>query len=154
MLRNHGSAGSYVHEMIGLNSRLDEMQAAILLVKIKRIDEYNRRRREKADLYTKLLSSAVKCPSEEKGFYHVYHQYTIMSPGRDEIREKLKESDVASMLYYPLPLHLQKPLEFLGHREGDFKAAEKASKEVLSLPMCPEIEASDIEKVAEIVLSV
>jgi dTDP-4-amino-4,6-dideoxygalactose transaminase len=153
-MRNHGSSGSYVHELIGFNSRLDEIQAAILLVKLKRVDEYNLRRRERARLYTKLLSSSVKCPSGEQGFFHVYHQYTILSPKRDEIRKKLKEADIASMIYYPIPLHLQKPLEFLGYGKGDFKSAEKAAEEVLSIPMCPEIENSDIERIAEIVLSV
>jgi dTDP-4-amino-4,6-dideoxygalactose transaminase len=85
-IRNHGSAGFYVHDIVGLNSRLDELQAAILLVKFKRIDEYNRKRREKAAIYTELLSGRFKCPSEGPGRHHVYHQYTIMSPRRDAIR--------------------------------------------------------------------
>jgi dTDP-4-amino-4,6-dideoxygalactose transaminase len=153
-LRNHGSSGGYIHDRIGFNSRLDELQAAILLVKLRRIEEYNRRRRSNAALYTRLLSSAVKCPGENRGYHHVYHQYTIMSPRRDAIREKLREAGIASMIYYPVPLHLQKPLGSLGYGKGDFKAAEAAADEVLSLPICPELGESDVERIAETVLSV
>jgi len=153
-LRNHGSKGSYIHEEIGYNSRLDELQAAILLVKLKRIDEYTRKRKEKAALYSKLLKGAVKCPPPDKnGAGHVYHQYTIMHRKRDLIRERLKEEGVSSMVYYPVPLHLQPALKFLGYKEGDLPVAEKASKEVLSLPIYPELEESAIERIAEIVKS-
>ncbi|GAB4390023.1 MAG: DegT/DnrJ/EryC1/StrS family aminotransferase [Thermodesulfovibrionales bacterium] len=153
-LRNHGSAGSYVHEGVGFNSRLDELQAAVLLVKFKRIDRYNEARARKAAFYTGLLSGKVGCPTERPGCRHVYHQYTITSPARDEIQRRLKEAGIASTVYYPIPLHLQKALDFMGHREGDFPAAEKASKEVLSLPICPELEEADMERVAETVAGV
>ncbi|RJQ42240.1 MAG: DegT/DnrJ/EryC1/StrS family aminotransferase [Nitrospiraceae bacterium] len=148
-LRNHGSKGAYKHETIGFNSRLDEIQAGILLVKFKRIDEYNRKRRQKAALYTKLLSGAVKCPVEKEGFYHVYHQYTIMTPKRDFIQEKLKAAGVSSVVYYPISLHLQEALRFLGHKEGDFPVTEKAAGEVLSLPMYPGLEEETIKRIAE-----
>lgn len=151
ILRNHGSAGAYKHETIGFNSRLDEIQAGILLVKFKRIDESNKKRHEKATLYTKLLSSKVKCPVERKGCYHVYHQYTIMTTERQKLQEKLKAEGVSSVVYYPIPLHLQKALDFLGYKEGDLPVTEKASKEVLSLPIYPGLEDSTIEKIAKII---
>lgn len=153
-LRNHGSPGGYMHEEAGFNSRLDELQAAVLLVKMKRIDRYNESRRRKAGLYNELLSGKVACPVERQGFYHVYHQYTIMSPMRDEIKRRLKEQGVASTVYYPLPLHLQPALVFMGHGKGDFPNAEEAAEKVLSLPMCPELEDEDVRRIAGIVLGV
>lgn len=150
-LRNHGSRGSYIHNRVGFNSRLDEIQAGILLVKLKLIDEYNRKRRRNAVLYTKLLSDKVKCPIEEKGAYHVFHQFTIISPKRNKIQQRLKENGISSVIYYPVPLHLQKALKFLGYQKGDFPVAEKAAQEVLSLPMYPELEESVIINIAEII---
>lgn len=153
-LRNHGSKGSYIHDRVGFNSRLDEIQAGILLVKLKRIDEYNRKRREKAALYNTLLSDAVKKPSEGKGFYHVYNQYTIMSNKRDIIQKKLKEQNISSVVYYPKPLHLQEAVSFLKYNNGDFPLCEKAAEEVLSLPMYPELEETAIKDISEIINSV
>ncbi len=150
-LRNHGSRGSYLHDSVGFNSRLDEIQAGILLIKLKRLDEYNRKRRQNASLYRSLLCDSVRCPSEREGNSHVYNQYTIMAGNRDVIQKTLKEQSVSSVVYYPRPLHLQKALSFLGHGEGDFPNAEQASREVLSLPMYPELEGSNIEKIAEII---
>ncbi len=149
--RNHGSGGAYKHETIVFNSRLDEIQAGILLVKFKRIDEYNNQRRQKAAAYNKLLTGKVTCPIEKNGYHHVYHQYTIMTPRRNEIQNKLKASDISSVVYYPIPLHLQEALKFLGHKEGDFPIAEKAAREVLSLPMYPSLEESTIVKIAKII---
>jgi dTDP-4-amino-4,6-dideoxygalactose transaminase len=153
-LRNHGSKSSYIHESVGFNSRLDEIQAGILLVKLKYIDEYNIARRQKAALYTELLSDKVKCPVEKKGAYHVFHQYTIRSNKRHEIQKRLRDKRVSSVVYYPVPLHLQEALRFLGYREGDFPVTEKSAKEVLSLPIYPELEESVIEKIAEIIRAV
>lgn len=153
-LRNHGSSSSYIHENIGFNSRLDEIQAGILLVKFKYIDKYNMARRQKAALYTELLSDNVKCPVEKKGAYHVFHQYTIRSNKRDEIKKRLGAKGISSVVYYPVPLHLQDALRFLGYKEGDFPVAEKAAKEVLSLPIYPELKESAIEKIAEIIKAV
>jgi dTDP-4-amino-4,6-dideoxygalactose transaminase len=143
-LRNHGSAGGYRHQCVGYNSRLDEMQAVILLVKFKRIDEYNKKRREKAALYCSLLSDAVACPHEKEGAYHVFHQYTIRSPKRGTLQQQLKESGIPSVVYYPIPLHLQEAMAFMGHTKGDFPVAEKAADEVLSLPIYPELDEEDI----------
>ncbi|HTR45664.1 MAG TPA: DegT/DnrJ/EryC1/StrS family aminotransferase [Thermodesulfovibrionales bacterium] len=153
-LRNHGSKGSYIHESVGFNSRLDELQAGILLIKLGKIDEYNRQRRQKASIYRSLLCDFVSCPTEKKGVSHVYNQYTIMSKERDRIQKELKEHSVSSVVYYPRPLHLQKALGYLGYKEGDFPCTEKASAEVLSLPMYPELEESAIEKIAEIIKKV
>jgi UDP-2-acetamido-2-deoxy-ribo-hexuluronate aminotransferase len=151
MLRNHGSRGGYQHERLGYNSRLDEIQAGILLVKFRKIDEYNSRRRENAQLYNRLLADSVACPVERPGAYHVYHQYTIRSSRRDYIQQRLKEQGIASVVYYPIPLHLQKALEDLGYGEGSFPVAEQVSKEVLSLPMYPELDAADIHLAADVI---
>lgn len=149
VLRNHGSKGGYRHDCLGYNSRLDELQAGILMVKFRKIDEYNSRRHDSARLYDSLLSDIVTCPVERPGAYHVYHQYTIRSPRRDHIQQKLKEQGISSVVYYPIPLHLQKALEYLGFGEGSFPVAEMVSKQVLSLPMYPELEASDIHCIAD-----
>jgi len=153
-LRNHGSRSSYIHEDIGFNSRLDEIQAGVLLVKFKYIDKYNMARRQKAALYTELLSDKVKCPVEKKGAYHVFHQYTIRSDKRDAIKKGLRDKGISSVVYYPVPLHLQDALRFLGYEEGDFPVAEKSAKEVLSLPIYPELEECVIERIAEIIKEV
>ena len=153
-LRNHGSKGSYIHDSIGFNSRLDELQAGILLVKLKRVDEYNRKRREKALRYNSLLSGIVTCPSEKENVYHVYNQYTILCKNRNEVQQRLKDNGISSVVYYPLPLHLQDAMSFLGYREGAFPIAEKASREVLSLPIYAELEESDIERIAGVITKV
>jgi UDP-2-acetamido-2-deoxy-ribo-hexuluronate aminotransferase len=150
-LRNHGSRGSYRHKRVGYNSRLDEIQAGILLVKLAHLDEYNRKRRHNASLYNGLLSDRVKCPVEKEGVCHVYHQYTIMAKKRNKIQQRLREEDISSVVYYPVPLHLQEALKFLGYNRGDFPIAEKAAREVLSLPMYPELDEPVIAKVAKIV---
>lgn len=153
-LRNHGSKGSYIHERIGFNSRLDEIQAGILLIKLNHIDEYNRKRRQHAAIYNKLLSDTVRCPVEKKGTYHVFQQYTIRSPKRDEIQKRLKENGISSVVYYPVPLHLQEALRFLDYKEGDFPIAERTAREVLSLPLYPELEESVIQTIAEIIRTI
>ena len=120
LLRNHGTTGPYEHSFLGYNSRLDEIQAAILRIKLRHIDEYNQKRSNIAKLYTSILSSYVKCPKEISDRSHVYHQYTIQSPSRDKIKETLKNNSISSVVYYPLPLHLQEAFNYLGHSEGDF----------------------------------
>ncbi|MBI5212622.1 MAG: DegT/DnrJ/EryC1/StrS family aminotransferase [Nitrospirae bacterium] len=154
-LRNHGSVGGYRHECIGYNSRLDEIQAGVLLVKFKRIDAYNGKRREKAALYNSLLSDIVACPVEKDGAYHVYHQYTIRIDGgnsrRDFIQQQLKEHGIPSVVYYPVPLHLQEALKFLGFKKGDFPVSEQVPMEVLSLPVYPELDEADIRSASEVI---
>lgn len=149
MLRNHGSKGSYKHEFIGYNSRLDEIQAGVLLVKFKKIDEYNRKRREKAMLYNSLLSDVLSCPVEKGDITHVYHQYTILSEKRDLIQNYLKSKSIPSVVYYPVPLHLQEALRYLGYKENDFPVTERVSSQVLSLPIYPELDERDIISTSE-----
>lgn len=148
-LRNHGSKGNYRHDCLGFNSRLDELQAGILLVKWKRLNEYNAKRRKNAALYTQLLSDVVTCPVEKEGAVHVYHQYTIKSKRRDDIQKYLKEHEIPSVVYYPIPLHVQEALKDLGYKEGDFPVTEQAAREVMSLPMYPELEEQDIRLFSE-----
>ncbi len=153
-LRNHGSRGSYRHKRVGYNSRLDEIQAGILLVKFRRIAEYNDLRRRHALTYTRFLGDVVRCPIEKTGAHHVYHQYTIMSRKRDTIQTALREKGISSVVYYPVPLHLQEATKFLGYRRGDFPEAERAAREVLSLPMYPELEEADIMRICRTIASV
>jgi UDP-2-acetamido-2-deoxy-ribo-hexuluronate aminotransferase len=150
--RNHGTVGQYLHADVGVNSRLDEVQAAVLLVKMKHIDRYNALRREKAALFSSLMGSKVACPVVREGCEHVYHQYTIRSPKRDTIQEKLKEVDIASNVYYPVPMHMQPALAYLGYKDGDLPEAERAAREVLSLPIYPELAEKDIQLIADVIL--
>ena len=154
VLRNHGSRGAYKHESVGFNSRLDELQAGILLVKFRKIDAFNSRRRENAALYNDCLSDRVLRPAERQGMTHVYHQYTIRSLKRDQIKSRLSDAGISSVVYYPVPLHLQEALGFLGHKKGDFPVAEEAAEKVLSLPMYPELEEKTIREIAEIINNV
>jgi len=152
--RNHGSAGGYLHEVVGINSRLDELQAAILLVKLRHLDEYNALRRQWAARYTSLLDKVVKCPVERPGCHHVYHQYTIRHPERDRIKGMLAKEGIASNVYYPIPVHLQPALADMGLKKGSIPEAEKASEEVLSLPIFPELDEPSVEKIAGIISGV
>ncbi len=152
-LRNHGSRVRYYHDEIGFNSRLDEIQASILRVKLKHINEYNEKRRKNALLYNKYLAGTkVRLPSEESGTKHVFHQYTIRVENRDAVKKRLDEGKVtSSMIYYPVPLHLQAAYRNLHIKQGSLPEAERAAREVLSLPMYPELSESQIRQVAEAV---
>jgi len=152
LLRNHGTTSGYRHRFIGYNSRLDEIQAAILRVKLKHINEYNRKRREIARIYTSMLSGAVTCPVEPPETYHVYHQYTIRTKRRARIIKALKDNGISSVIYYPFPLHFQGALKYLGYKKGDFPESESASREVLSLPIYPELSPSKVRFIAQTVL--
>lgn len=152
ILRNHGSRGRYIHEKIGLNSRLDEIQAGVLRIKMKYIEQYNEQRRKKAELYTKLLSEYVVTPKEPENAYHVYHLYSIRSSFRDKIKDTLLKHGIPSVVYYPIPIHLQKAVNFLGYKEGDFPCAEAISREILSLPMYPELPDEEVYEISQIVL--
>lgn len=155
LLRNHGSKKRYYHSEIGFNSRLDEIQATVLRVKLNRIDEYNKKRREKAGLYSERLKGIpIQTPCEPQDCYHVYHQYTIRIPSvhsnlRDRVSESLASRSIASTIYYPLPLHLQEVYRFLCYRNGDLPVSEVASEEVLSLPIYPEITEEEIDLVCD-----
>lgn len=152
ILRNHGSPGRYIHETIGLNSRLDEIQAGILRVKIKYIEQYNELRRKKAAIYTNFLSDVVITPKEPDNTYHVYHLYSIRSKERDRIKKMLYNHGFPSVVYYPIPMHLQVALKFLGYKEGDFPVAEAVSKEILSLPLYPELPEEEVFQISQLIL--
>lgn len=147
VIRVHGSKPKYYHHVLGYNSRLDELQAAILNVKFPHLDKWSEARREKAAYYTaklnEALSQVIKTPVEKEGNYHVFHQYTLRVPLRDELQSFLKEEGIATMIYYPLPLHIQPVFKELGLKEGDLPEAEKAAKEALSLPMYPELKVEE-----------
>jgi dTDP-4-amino-4,6-dideoxygalactose transaminase len=151
VIRVHGSKPKYYHHVLGYNSRLDELQAAVLNVKFPHLDEWGNLRREKAATYTSLLNEKlgdlVATPVEKEGNYHVFHQYTIRVEQRDELQKFLNEQGVSTMIYYPLPLHVQPVFKDLGYKEGDLPEAEKAAKEALSLPMFPELKTEQQEYV-------
>ncbi|MED3549853.1 DegT/DnrJ/EryC1/StrS family aminotransferase [Cytobacillus praedii] len=151
VIRVHGSKPKYYHHVLGYNSRLDEMQAAVLNVKFPHLDKWSELRRERAAIYTHLLNEQlgdlVKTPVEKEGNYHVFHQYTIRVEKRDELQAFLKEQGVQTMIYYPLPLHVQPVFKDLGYKEGDMPESEKAAKEALSLPMFPELKQEQQEYV-------
>jgi dTDP-4-amino-4,6-dideoxygalactose transaminase len=152
LLRNHGTVGPYEHSFLGYNSRLDEIQAAILRIKLRHIDEYNQKRQNIAKIYTSVLHNTVQCPVEIQDRTHVYHQYTIRTPERNEVKKALEDNSISSVVYYPIPLHLQEAFKFLGHSIGDFPESETAANEVLSLPIYPEMEPDTAEIIAEAVL--
>jgi dTDP-4-amino-4,6-dideoxygalactose transaminase len=150
VLRAHGSRSKYHHEALGVNSRLDTVQAALLRVKLRRLDEWNARRQEIASRYDALLEG-VLTPVVRPPATHVYHQYTLRSDRRDEIRKSLEDAGIASAVYYPVPLHLQPVFSALGYSEGDLPVSEAACSEVISLPIFPGITDEEIERVARAV---
>jgi dTDP-4-amino-4,6-dideoxygalactose transaminase len=152
LLRNHGTVGPYEHGFIGFNSRLDEIHAAILRIKLRHLDQYNQNRRNIAALYSSILSNTIQCPAEMEDRSHVYHQYTVRTPLRDDVQKALKDKAISSVVYYPLPLHLQQAFKYLGYKAGDFPESETASREVLSLPIYPELELERAEYIANSIL--
>jgi dTDP-4-amino-4,6-dideoxygalactose transaminase len=150
-LRNHGQTGKYLSSEPGWNSRLDEIQAAILRVKLRHLSNWQRARQANAAEYTRLLNQipGVMPPVAPEGFEHVYHQYTIRVERRDALQQFLSERKIGSTVYYPHPLHLQPLYASLGHRAGDFPHSERAAQEVLSLPLYPELRKEQIARVVE-----
>ena len=151
-LRVHGDVGNYHHLEVGLNSRLDAIQAAILRVKLKYLDQWTEARRRNAQSYRELfdaysLIDEIVLPFEPTEYKHVYNQFTVRIPGgrRDGVLQRLRANQIGSMIYYPIPLHVQPCFEFLGHRVGEFPEAEAASREVLSLPVYPEMPSHHAE---------
>lgn len=145
MLRGHGSKVKYFHEMVGTNSRLDEIQAAALRVKLKYVDGWNARRQAIADAYTRgLAGTGVQTPEVAEGATHVYHQFTVRTDSRDALLKHLNENGVGAVIYYPVCLHLQKAFEHRGLGRGSLPHSEKAQDEVLSLPMFPELTDAQI----------
>ncbi len=144
MLRVHGSQVRYLHEAIGINSRLDALQAAVLQIKLKYLDQWNEGRRRNAERYQQLFAKTkhadcVVLPPTRHGNFHVYNQFTVRVPRRDELRAFLKEKGVGTEVYYPLPMHLQNCYRELGHQKGSFPLSEQAAEEVMSIPIYPEL---------------
>jgi len=150
-LRNHGQTAKYLSSEPGWNSRLDEIQAAVLRVKLRHLSEWQLARRTHAAEYNHLLQlvRGIMPPREPEGFQHVYHQYTIRSERRDALRQHLAARKIGSTVYYPYPLHLQPLYAPRGHKPGDFPHAERAAQEVLSLPMYPELQRDQIARVVQ-----
>ena len=144
-LRAHGGANEYEHEEVGVNSRLDELQAAVLFVKFPHLDKWSNERADRAALYSKLLSETefdftVMPPFVRPDARHIFHQYVIRVPEhRDQLAEHLKTQGVGTKVYYPIPLHLQQCFSYLGYKEGDFPESESAARETLAIPVYPEL---------------
>ncbi len=149
-LRNYGQTSRYVHEETGTNSRLDEIQAAILRAKLTHLDEWTSKRRELAETYSRSLTN-VEVPQELKDRNHVYHLYVIITDNRDELREHLTENGVGTQIHYPIPAHLQQAYQDLNKGEGSFPISEIFSNQILSLPLYPELEKEKVQKVIELV---
>lgn len=150
VLRNHGSKIRYHHHLIGYNSRLDDIQAAILRVKLKRIDDFNANRRRVAHLYSELLKDVAVVPYEDCKGVHVYHQYTLLTDRRDHVMAKLSEKQIASAVYYPIPLHKQEV--FAGAcAQVSLPVAEEVASRCMSLPIYPEMTEDQVRTVASAV---
>jgi dTDP-4-amino-4,6-dideoxygalactose transaminase len=155
--RQHGSTEKYIHETEGHNYRMEEIQAAVLNVKLKYIENWTEKRRKTADKYNEQLTNLHKdeiirpyCPDNVKA---VYHLYIIRAKKRDELSKFLNSKGIQTALHYPIPLHMQKAYSYLNHKEGDFPVAEKCCKEILSIPMYPEISDEQINYVCETIKS-
>lgn len=147
-IANHGMSKRYYYQQVGLNSRLDALQAAILDVKLKYLDEYIKIRQEAAHFYDTHLAdiSGLHIPFRVPYSSHTFHQYTIQVPERrDELQKFLGDREIPSMIYYPKPLHLQEAYQYLGYRKGDFPVSEKLSEQVLSLPMHTELTEEQLQ---------
>lgn len=150
-MRVHGSGTTYYHDEIGINSRLDAIQAAILDIKLKHLASWNEERRKIADYYKLLLKANdlhefVSAPVELEGNNHIYHQYVVrVKSKRDELMNYLNAEGFAVRVYYPLPLHLQPCFKYLGYKAGDFPVSERLSREVLALPVFPGLKAEEQE---------
>jgi dTDP-4-amino-4,6-dideoxygalactose transaminase len=152
ILRSHGSKPKYFHKIVGANSRLDTLQAAVLLVKLKYLDDWTQKRQQNAESYNRLFELAdldITLPFIEHKNRHIYNQYVIRTRMRDQLREFLKGKGIGTEIYYPLPLHLQECFSELGYREGDLPNSEKATRETLALPIYPELNRQMQEKVVD-----
>jgi len=159
LLRVHGASSKYYYQSIGVNSRLDALQAAVLLAKFRFLEEWTNKRRENAAYYDQLFvksdyqSLGIELPHVQYNNRHIYNQYVIRVPKRDELREFLTQEGIGTDVYYPLPLHLQECYRDLGYKEGDFPHAEKAARDTLALPIYPELTREQqeyvVSKVAE-----
>ena len=158
MIAHHGQSVQYVHEVLGVNSRLDSIQAAILKIKLKHLDEYALSRNKVADFYDKAFSnhSKIKIPSRSKNSTHVFHQYTLQIIGydRSELREKLTEHGIPAMIYYPIPLHKQNAYKNERFKTNDFPITQKLCDTVLSLPMHTELDVETLNYITNTLLRI
>jgi dTDP-4-amino-4,6-dideoxygalactose transaminase len=142
MLRDHGQAKKYYHDIEGYNGRLDSMQAGILQVKLRHLDKWTEQRRTAAAEYKRLFAAAddaVQAPFEPSWSRAVYHLYIVRTYDREGMMEHLKQANIGSGIHYPIPLHLQNAYRHLGYKKGDFPICEKAAEEIVSLPMFPQL---------------
>lgn len=162
-LRAHGMRRRYYHDEVGWNSRLDTVQAAVLLVKLRHIAQWNADRRAVAQRYTALFNASglvgpvgdggIALPTADPRGTHVWHQYVIRTPRRDDLRAHLAAHTIGSEIYYPVPLHMQDALKYLGYREGEFPESERAAREVLALPIYPELREDEQVRVVDAIAS-
>lgn len=155
LLGHHGSKRKYYHDVVGYNSRLDSLQAAILRVKLSKLQEWNAKRKQKASIYAEHLKhTALSVPTVDAHVDHVFHLFAVECDYRDQIAAQLQQAGISTGHYYPCPLHLQKALAYLGYKRGDFKVAEKVCERSLALPMSPHLteeqQAYIIEKVQQL----
>lgn len=149
MIRNHGAKQKYFHDFVGGNFRLDAMQAAILLVKLPLLNGWHDGRRKNAAILDEGLSGHCETPEIAPNYHSIYNQYTLRFSNRDPVKEVLDAANIGNAIYYPLPLHLQKCFAYLNHKEGDFPESEKAAKEVLSIPVYPELTEKQLQHIIE-----
>ena len=155
-LRVHGGATEYLHTEIGINSRLDALQAAVLRVKLPHLDGWSQARRERAETYSLLLTNAhlrfnLRVPFIRENVRHIFHQYVVRVPAhRDALMEHLKAHGVGVKIYYPVPLHMQECFRYLGYREGALPEAERAARETLALPIYPELRLEQQQYVVDV----
>ncbi|MEK6539847.1 MAG: DegT/DnrJ/EryC1/StrS family aminotransferase, partial [Deltaproteobacteria bacterium] len=158
ILRVHGSKPKYYHKFVGINSRLDELQAAVLRIKLRHLETWTRKRQEKAETYSFLFNEAgllntITLPVIRPNGRHVFNQYVIRVKKRDNLREYLAKEGIGTEIYYPVPLHLQECFRYLGYKRGNLPVSEKAAKETLALPIYPELTSEEqeyvVNKIAE-----
>ncbi len=152
-LKSHGAQVKYYHDVVGFNSRLDTIHAAILLTKLPHLDRWSAARRKNAEYYNERFAGAsLTRPTQMQYAYHIFNQYSILVEKRDELQTHLKNNNIGTEIYYPLPLHLQVCFKELGYKEGDLPVAEKSAKQILSLPIYPQLSEAEREYVADTVL--
>jgi dTDP-4-amino-4,6-dideoxygalactose transaminase len=152
MVRDHGQAKKYYHDVEGDNGRLDAMQAGILRIKLRRLAQWNQQRRERAAFYGRALApfaESVVLPAEPSWSRAVYHLYVVRHSDRQGLQAHLGTRGIGTAIHYPIPLHLQKAYQSLGYKEGDFPVSEKAASQILSLPMYAQLRPDQQQKVAE-----
>jgi dTDP-4-amino-4,6-dideoxygalactose transaminase len=155
LLRGHGAFPKYYHKFVGGNFRLDALQAAVLRVKLKHLDSWSAGRQRNAAVYRELFAQAglgqVGLPVEAPHRRHIYNQFVIRVPHRDELIAHLKKNNIGNEIYYPVPLHLQECFASLGHQRGDFPASEQAANETIALPIYPELSDADKARIVEVI---